>query len=426
MSTTTAPSLGVSEERKRRGLGTVVGVLLQLVLVAIVITWGAYRLRAWEAARALPPLREKPLEVRPLYDDPGVVGDAEVRRVLRRLGLRNKQQETSIGQVEHALRLWGAEARFPDPKLMQGAEMRELLTSSRYFQWTYLGRQSQMLMDLGTGVRVRALEGLASSPHADHTLGSLAEIGTPLDFPVLTPARQTTFRAILEQSLRDFSLNQAEPEWSALTYALFLPPVHRWVTSEGQEMSFDRLAGRLMREAPSEGVCSGNHRLHALVLFLRVDDQMAASGEERILSPAGRRRIVDYLRGITAAYVRHQHADGFWNGKWPTAIPATSAPTDADDDRLSNRLIVTGHVLEWWSLAPAELQPPRPVKVAAGQWLVRTIDRLSDVEMEMNFTFLSHVGRALAQWRGVIPGEINLQSDGPLAGGTARAGGAGG
>lgn len=413
MSATTASS---SAETKRRGLGTVARVLLHLVLVAGLVTWGALRVRELDAARALPPLRGKPLEVRPLYDDPGVAGDAEVRRVLRRLGLRNKQRETSIGQVEHALRLWGAAAQFPDPKLMSGGQLRELLTSSRYFQWTYLGTKPPLLLDLGTGVRVRALEGPASSPHADHTLGSLAEIGTPLDFPVLTTGRQTTFRAILEQSLRDFSLNQAEPEWSALTYALFLPPAHRWVTSEGQDMSFDRLAGRLMREAPSEGVCSGNHRLHALILFLRVDDQMAAAGQERILSPAGRQRIVDYLRGITATYVRHQHADGFWNGKWPTATPASSEPTDADDDRLSNRLIVTGHVLEWWSLAPAELQPPRPVKVAAGQWLVRTVDRLSDAQVDTNFTFLSHVGRALAQWRGVIPSEINLQSEGPLAG----------
>jgi hypothetical protein len=185
-------------------------------------------------------------------------------------------------------------------------------------------------------------------------------------------------------------------------------------------MSFDRIAGRLMREEPSEGVCSGNHRLHALVVFLRMDDQMAAEGKERILSPEGRRRIVDYLRGITATYVRHQHADGFWNGKWPTANPPGSEPTDADGDRLSDRIIVTGHVLEWWSVAPEELQPPRQVKVAAGQWLVRTVDRMSDAEVEGNFTFLSHVGRALAQWRGVIPAEIDLRGNGPLAGEVRR------
>lgn len=410
MSVTTASS-------GKRGFGTLAMILLQLALVAGVAVWAGVRLRAFDAARALPPLRARPLEVRPLYDDPGIAGDAEVRGVLRRLGLRFKRQGTTIGHVEHALRLWGAAASFPDPKIMPGQKMRQLLTSNLYFQWTYVGHQAPLLIDLGPGVRVRALEGPASSPHADHTMGSLAEIGTPLDFPVITPEREITFRAILEQSLRDFSLNQAEPEWSALTYALFLPPAHRWITSEGQEMSFDRMAGRLMREEPSEGVCSGNHRLHALVVFLRVDDQMAAEGKERILSPGGRQRIVDYLRGITATYVRHQHANGFWNGKWPTAKPPGSEPADADGDRLSDRLIVTGHVLEWWSLAPEEIQPPRPVKVAAGQWLAQTVHRLSEAEVEGYFTFLSHVGRALAQWRGVVPSEIDLRSNGPLGGG---------
>ncbi|HEX6900170.1 MAG TPA: hypothetical protein VF789_10670 [Thermoanaerobaculia bacterium] len=392
-------------------------VLLHVAFAAAVIAWGGLRLRAMNAERALPPLRPTPLEVRPLYDDPGVADAGQVRRVLRRLGLPFRRRETSIGHVEHALRLWGANATFPDPRIMPGKRMRSLLTSHLQFQWTYVGDQPPLLIDVGPGVRVRALEGPASSPHADHTLGSLAEIGTPLDFPIITPERETTFRAVVEQSLRDFSLNQAEPEWSALTYALFLPPTRRWITSEGQEMTFDRLAGRLMREAPSEGVCSGNHRLHALVVFLRVDDRMAAEGRERILSPAGRQRIVDYLRAVTDAFVRHQHPDGFWNGKWPDAAPAGSAPVDADGDRLSDRLIVTGHVLEWWSLAPEELQPPREVKVAAGQWLVRTVDGLSDAEIAANYTFLTHVGRALAQWHGVFPSEIDLRGEGPLAAG---------
>lgn len=407
---------GTTASPGRRGLGSAAMVLFHLALAAGVIAWGGLRLRALQAERALPPLRARPLEVRPLYADPGVAGDEQVRRVLHRLGLPLRRRETSIGHVEHALRLWGAAAEFPDPKIMSGTRMRQLLTNDLHFQWTYVGRQPPLLIDMGAGVRVRALEGPASSPHADHTLGSLAEIGTPLDFQVVTPERKTTFRAMVEQSLRDFSLNQAEPEWSALTYALFLPPTRRWMTSEGQEMTFDRLAGRLMREEPSEGVCSGNHRLHALVLFLRVDDRMAAEGRERILSPGGRRRIVGYLRRVTATFVRHQHADGFWNGNWPTATPAGSEPADVDDDRLSDRIIVTGHVLEWWSLAPREIQPPRPVKVAAGQWLVRTVDRLSDAEVAGYYTFLSHVGRALAQWRGVFPGEIDLRDDGaPLA-----------
>src|SRR6185295_4806562 len=253
------------------------------------------------------------------------------------------------------------------------------------------------------GVRVRSLEGVVSSPHVDHTLASLAEAGTSLDYPLVTPGRHTTLRAVLEQSLRSFNLNQAEYEWSALSYALYLPPVRSWRTAEGQEMTFDRLAQRIEREELPRGVCSGNHRLHALVVFLRIDDRMAADGAPRILSPATRRGIIAYLRGVTAQLVAHQHPDGFWNGEWPTETPASSAPSDREGDRRSDRLIVTGHVLEWWSVAPADILPPREVRIKAGQWLVRTIDGMSADEIQTDFSFLSHAGRALAQWRGHVP-----------------------
>ena len=48
---------------------------------------------------------------------------------------------------------------------------------------------------------------------------------------------------------------------------------------------------------------------------------------------------------------------------------------------------------------------------AAGQWLVRTIDELSEEDVVEYYTFLTHAGRSLALWRGVrepchLPGVV--------------------
>ena len=59
-------------------------------------------------------------------------------------------------------------------------------------------------------------------------------------------------------------------------------------------------------------------------------------------------------------------------------------------------------------MAPEELLPPPEVTRAAGQWLVATVDALSDDEIQRYGSFLSHVGRALALWRGRLPAEVEL------------------
>jgi hypothetical protein len=41
---------------------------------------------------------------------------------------------------------------------------------------------------------------------------------------------------------------------------------------------------------------------------------------------------------------------------------------------------------------------------------VRTITELSDENIQKNNSFLSHAGRALALWRGVLPHQVDLQT----------------
>ncbi len=381
----------------------------QAFLIALALAWTLGRAGELEARRALPELRPEPLELKPLRDDPGVVSDEQLRRVLSRLWVRFAGAGTSVGHVDHMLRAWGARADPGRRGLMSGDDMLRLLLDHDRFLETYGDGAAPLLIDDGEGVRVRVGEGTASSAHVDHLVATLAEIGTPSGQQIVTPTRRTTYRALLEQSLRDFSLNQAEYEWSALTYALFLPTAGRWRTSEGQEVSFDRLAERLMRERVPNGVCSGNHRLYALVVLLRVDEWSRGELETQVLSDGSVESVTAFLRRMTEALARHQHPQGFWNFDWPTAA-AGDQPTEREGDRLGDRLIATGHALEWWAMAPEELLPPPAVTHAAGQWLVAVVDALSDDEIQRYGSYLSHVGRALALWRGRLPAEVELGS----------------
>jgi hypothetical protein len=297
------------------------------------------------------------------------------------------------------------EAKFGDKRFPSGESMRQLLVNDSLFQRTYgdAGEKKPLLTLEPAGVKVRVAEGDLSSSHVDHTVASLGEVGTPLDFPIQTPEGPATFRAFVEGALRDFSLNQVEYEWSAMTFAMYVEP-SAWRTTEGQEVNFDMLAQRIMRQDQPQGVCFGNHRLYALVVLLRIDDQTD------FLSDATEAEIVHYLQGMTQRLVEHQHEDGFWNGEWPTTKPTSREATTISGDRLGDRIIATGHALEWWAMVPrdhaAEIHPPRNVLAKAGQWIHATVDKMSDDDVRANYTFLSHAGRALALWRGKYPYEV--------------------
>jgi hypothetical protein len=381
---------------------TLVLLLAQLLIGAALLVPAWRRSAEWDAARRLPAAHREPLRVGPLWDDPRVVTDEQLLDVLAKLRPRLRGEKPKINHVDHALRFWGVEAEFRDPECLSGAEMRDLLLDHRRFAGAW-GETPPLLMTAGAGVRVRTQEGQATASHTDHTLGCLAEAGVSLDHPIVTPRGETTVRALLEQSLRDFSLNQVEYEWSALAYNLYLGPTEGWLSSEGQAITFDRIAERLMRQRPEQGVCMGNHRLHALVMLLRAEDQTPR------LSPEMRSRVVAHLQDATGRLVASQRPEGFWLIDWPYGD--SGRPLEPGQDTLANRILATGHALEWWSLAPDEVQPPRETVIRAGQWLARTVSEMDDHHIQRNYTFLSHAGRALSLWRGRLPSALAEQID---------------
>ncbi|MFP6666188.1 MAG: hypothetical protein VB876_02690 [Pirellulales bacterium] len=367
---------------------------LQIVLVTFALATTSRRMRTIDSRIELPPMRNVPLEIRPLYDRPRVVTNEQLTAVLHKLRPRLRGENPKINHVDHALRFWGLAATFDDPECLSGMEMRELLTNYKRFSDAWGKDERALITATENGLSVRTQEGFATASHVDHTLAGLAETGTPLEYRLVTPQGPLTVRALLESSLRKFSLNQIEYEWSTLAYALYLPPTKRWYSKEGQEITFDRLADRIMRQRLNMGVCMGNHRLHALVVLLRVDDT------HDILSANARERVIAHLQDVTTRFVRSQHPDGYWIRSWPDG---QKAEDDEEGNTLPNRILGTGHVLEWWALAPEELLPPRETIVRAGQWLTQTIVQMDDASIKDSYTYLSHAGRALALWRGHFP-----------------------
>lgn len=393
---------------------TLAWAILQGVVLIAGLGYGVHRYHEYQRARQTPKPQREPLRIAPRYDRPEVVSDEQLVRVLSKLQPKFRGPKPKINYVDHALRFWGVEATFSADDALSGSELRELLLDHRAFSQAWGPKTKPFLVpdtrgdDLLLAFRTKA--GQATASHTDHTLAGLAEVGTPLDFPVITPQGEVRLKAAFDQTLREFSLNQEEYEWSTLVFLHYLPHVRSWFSSEGQLITWDLLADRLMRQRLAQGVCFGQHRLHALVLLLRVDE------ERKLLSAPARERIVAHLQDVTQRLVRSQHADGYWGPAWPGDEwdgPAT--PSTGPFGEQADRLLATGHVLEWWAFTPPECLPPDDVLVRAAQWLVRELDRLTPSQVQRFYPFLTHAGRALALWRNRPPHQVPLQEDSPTA-----------
>lgn len=352
----------------------------------------------WFPAVEIP--RRQALVIEPLYDDPQVVSDEELAAVLRQVQPRFSAERLEPNFVEHALRAWGVDAEFQDPRLPSGEGLKSvLLDHGRYV--TSWGEQTEpLLLERPRGIAIRWGREPGASLHHDHLLASLTEAGVPLDEPVFAPGRRDmTLEAILQESLRDFALDEQEVEWSAMAFALWLPPVAEWQTFDGRRMTFDRIARRLVRGHKQLGVCAGTHRVYSLMLLWRLDREV----HDGILSDAVAADVYRYLETVRDLLSECQFEDGRWPSNWSAGRRAVENPIPDDVHR---QVVSTGHHLEWLAIAPLELHPPRERIYRAADWIIRQTINEPPESIHRNYTFYSHVGNALALWRKTRPAEF--------------------
>lgn len=375
-------------------------VAFHVLLLSGGVVWATARYRAMEAEKIPPVPRLEPLQVRPLHNDPASISDEVLQRILTKLEPRFRGPSPKINHVDHALRMWGVPATFHNEECLSGVEMRELLLDHRLYTQHWNDPSPPLLVPTDDGVSVSVARGPQTSSHVDHTLATMAEIGTPLDYPVITARGEVSLRDLFQTTMKSFSLNQTEYEWSTLVFAMYLPEKSGWLSKGGQRITFDLLADRIMRQRLTQGVCRGNHRTFTLVMLLRIDNEID------ILSDKSRARVTAWLADVTDRLIKSQRGEGYWDDQWSgTEMEGTPPPPGANFTTKGMRLNVTGHVLEWWAMAPNELLPPDTVRRRATHWLIDQIDGLNAAETRQYYTYLTHAGRALAMWRGKFPHE---------------------
>ncbi len=339
--------------------------------------------------------RSEPLTIEPLYDRPDVVSDAELAAVLERVVPRFHHKQTKPNFVEHAVRIWGVDAEFDDPQAMSGRDMQGFLTDHARYAASWGDGTESLVVDRPEGLAIRWGSETGASVHHDHWLASLTEGGVTVDTPVFGPARRgMVIGDVVEESLRDFRLDERETEWTAMAFGLWLPPTREWVGSGGRHYSFDLLVRRLLRGHQQVGVCSGTHRVYSLMLLIRLDDEFD------ILSDEVRAAAYSHLENVRDLITAAQWDDGRWPSNWPDG--ADAAKTHIDEE-VYKQVISTGHHLEWLAIAPPELHPPDAQIQKAARWVIDTTTSQTANDILPRYTFYSHVGNALALWRKTHP-----------------------
>lgn len=394
----------MAKQNSLRTFGIIQGIVFGSFALALALSSTQARssvqtqLLGTEPFREVPVPREEPYRVQPLYNRPDLVSDEALAAVLEKIQPRFDPSEMKPNHIEHALRTWGVRAVFQNPHAVSGQQMLEFLTDHGAYIESWGERVRPLLEEQPNGIRIRWGTETGASYHHDHWLACVTEAGARLDTPIYGPSRRNdTLYDVIQESLRDFRLDEREVEWTVMAFGSWICPTREWVGSGGRVYSFDLLAQRLLRGHKQLGVCSGTHRVYSLMMLIRLDDEF------NILSTPIREEVYEHLESVRDLIMVSQFPDGSWPGNWPDGKDAVEHP---DDEELYKKIIATGHHLEWLSIAPPDLHPPEEQIRKAMDWIVTVTKNQTRLEVKQRFTFLSHVGAALANWRQVHPADF--------------------
>lgn len=299
----------------------------------------------------------------------------------------------SVSGALHSLRLYGRDVRVPaDAKTFPGAPLVEVLLTHEKSSAFFGGEP--VLIKTRHGLRCRSASRASGAhntereAHRDQLLAVLGEVGIPLDAAVETDRGRSPLRGLLDDSVANFTLDQEEIEWTALAYALYLPPGRQWANKFGVEFTFDQLANELMhRDLGGRRACGGTHLLYSLAVLSRVDQSAP------VLSQAVRRELHGYLAAMSDRAAASQRLNGSWGSDWHAgsgpALPATGPPSWGD-------VLLTGHQLEWLMILPEDSLPPRRCFEGAAVFLNERLLLDERRQMKEHYCPYSHAVRVLS------------------------------
>jgi hypothetical protein len=371
--------------------------------VVVLMGLGLYRLSAGSSTPEVDPLVQvsrAPTPIEPRYDWPQVATDEQISQVLDRV--KPPPAPFNTNNMVHALRLWGQQARFDDPAIPSGAQMRDYFIDDRVFQQLApAGAPPIFAVQADGEVRVRSWERdnkfvTTSSYHTADLLATMGEIGLPSDTPLITRNGTATVGDLLRSSMRRYHAHQFEYEWSTISYARYLFPVESFENKFGERFTTQQIMAELVNLPANLGACNGTHRIEALVVLNRADDAVGG------LSPREKQFALQRMAQLSSILAASQSPDGYWTRQW-------SRGAKAQQDQLHDLyegILVTGHHLEWLALAPEEVLPPRETIVRASQWLVRAMLEEDAENLYRHYGPCTHAARALCLWRDRDPYEF--------------------
>ena len=357
---------------------------------------GVYRLVASPPPVKLPDCRDKPWVIAPRYNIKEVAEDEQLQAVLERMKPPKGKPNTNV--FVHALRLWGPTVDFGDPEIPSGPTMLNYFLRDAEFRKLAGDKAPPLFTKEESGLRMRIM--ILKDPHestgfahTDDLMATFGEMGMPLSQPLETRFGKTSIGELLQGTLNRFHLEQQEFEWSAISYARYVFPNKSWPNQHGQKITVDELVDDLINHSLEFGVCGGTHRIEALVVLLRADEQAHA------LSARTRKRIIEHLTRMSQLLVQSQSPHGQWTRSWVRG----AVPTADYKGMQGEEILLTGHHLEWLALAPKEILPPRDNIVRAGQWIVNALKEVDEKTLNEQYGPFTHAARALCLWRSKEP-----------------------
>lgn len=304
--------------------------------------------------------REYPFQARPVPGLAHLLSERDVVEVLN--AAVPSTYRPSVGTLLHELKLWGPAFAFQKNMYgfwRTGAYVVETLLHDKLCVERTTFRDGSFLIESPYGVRVELLgvgadvNGRAEA-HFGQLLKALGQANVASQTPVIpSSGRASTIDDLFQDAVLRYS-HDHEPEFFACALAHWQSQA-QWSNEFGEVFDFDQITNRLLDLPEGNGACAGCHVPYALVYILRLDEQ------QQVLSPEVRDAAMSRVKVIARMLEQRASPSGGWDKSWSGA----RAPSETSfGDALLDRLMVTGHHLEWIALAPTTL---RPSHVAIGK-----------------------------------------------------------
>lgn len=298
----------------------------------------------------------------PLHCDPGVV-DAILQ-------LSHPLPEGMTASLAlHTLKTHGTSQSFDHSQIANGADLLRALINDRVGAETF---GSPTLVRTRYGVRAALVPSdlRAAEHHRDQLLAVLGELGYPAATEMIVGEVSFSVRDLIADSLANYHADQAEIGWTAMAYALYLPPRKQWVNKFGETFTFDDLAETVLTRSLHKESCVGSHLVWATLALYRVDREFTPLVSEMMRSRL-HRRIQEYVD----AAISNQNADGSWGSDWygVESMPERWLHNVPDPDSFHSKLVATSHIPQWLMAMPSNIDVPDTILHEAGRWLIRVL-----------------------------------------------------